>query len=69
MQSIQIPAMTFMMEVLMTLGYTQQAVVLLGRAFMDDYDQDFNKFVENSITEFLIELSKLDIIFTVGFLL
>ncbi len=49
-QSIQIPCLTFMMEVLMPLGYTQQAIVLLGRAFMDDYDQDFNKFVENSST-------------------
>jgi len=49
-ESMQIPSMTFMMEVLMPLGYTQLAVVMLGRAFMDDYESDFNKFVDNSST-------------------
>jgi hypothetical protein len=48
--SIQIPTLTFMMEVLMPLGHTQQSVVLKGREFMDDYDGDFNRFVENSST-------------------
>jgi len=48
--SIQIPTLNFMMEVLMPLGYTQAAIVLLGRAFMDDYDGDFNRFVQNSST-------------------
>ncbi len=48
--SIQIPTLTFMTEVLMPLGYSQEAVVLKGRAFMDDYEQDFSNFVENSST-------------------
>jgi len=48
--SIQIPTLTFMTEALVPLGYTQEAVVLKGRAFMDDYEGDFNKFVDNSST-------------------
>lgn len=48
--SIQIPTLTFMSEALMPLGYEQGAVVLLGREFMDDYENDFNKFVDNSST-------------------
>lgn len=48
--SIQIPVLTFMSEILMPLGYSQEAVVLKGRAFMDDYEGDFNKFVDNSST-------------------
>ena len=48
--SIQIPTLTFMSEILMPLGYNQEAVVLKGRAFMDDYDSEFNKFVDNSST-------------------
>lgn len=49
-QSIQIPTLTFMTEALVPLGYTEASVLLKGRAFMDDYDEDFNKFVENSST-------------------
>lgn len=49
-QSIQIPSMQFMMEVLMPLGYTQQSIILQGRAFMDDYEGDFSRFIENSST-------------------
>lgn len=49
-QSIQIPTLTFMTEALTPLGYTQESVVLKGREFMDDYEEDFNKFVENSST-------------------
>lgn len=48
--SIQIPTLTFMTEVLMPLGYNQQSIVLKGRAFMDDYEQYFSNFVENSST-------------------
>lgn len=48
--SIQIPCMKFMSEVLMPLGYSQEAVVLKGRAFMDDYENSFNKFIDNSST-------------------
>lgn len=47
---LQIPTMTFMSEALMPLGYSQESVVLQGRAFMDDYEHDFNKFVDNSST-------------------
>lgn len=49
-QSIQIPTLTFMSEALMPSGYTQEAVVLLGRHFMDDYEADFSRFIENSST-------------------
>ena len=48
--SIQIPTLTFMSEVLMPLGYSQESVVLKGREFMDDYEGYFNKFVDNSST-------------------
>lgn len=48
--SIQIPTLTFMSEILIPLGYTQEAVVLRGRSFMDEYENDFNKFVDNSST-------------------
>lgn len=48
--SIQMPMVTFMCEVLMPLGYTQEAVVLIGRKFMDQYETDLNNFVENSST-------------------
>jgi hypothetical protein len=48
--SIQIPTLTAMTEALMPLGYSQEACVLKGRAFMDDYENDFNKFVDNSST-------------------
>jgi len=48
--SIQIPTLTFMSEALIPLGYTQEAVVLIGRNFMDDYETDFSKFIENSST-------------------
>ena len=47
-QSIQIPALTFMTTVLVPLGYSEQSALLKGRAFMDDYENLFNKFVENS---------------------
>lgn len=48
--SIQIPTLTFMTEALVPLGYTQESVVLRGRAFMDEYENYFNKFVDNSST-------------------
>ena len=48
--SIQIPTLTFMKEVLMPQNYTEDAVLLKGREFMDDYENDFNKFVDNSST-------------------
>lgn len=48
--NIQIPVLTFMSEVLMPQGYSQEAVVLMGRDFMDFYESDLNNFVENSST-------------------
>ena len=48
--TIQIPVMKFMIEVLTPLGYSQEAVVLKGRAFLDEYETDFNKFIDNSST-------------------
>ena len=48
--SIQIPTLTFMTEALMLLGYSQEAVMLKGRNFMDDYETFFNKFIDNSST-------------------
>lgn len=49
-QSIQIPTLTFMTQALLPEGYQEQSILLQGRAFMDDYEEDFNKFVENSST-------------------
>lgn len=48
--NIQMPMLTFMSEVLLPLGYNQEAVVLMGRTFMDTYESDLNNFVENSST-------------------
>lgn len=47
---IQIPMLELMKEVLMPLGHTEESVILIGRTFLDDYEQDFGKFVENSST-------------------
>lgn len=46
--SIQIPTMTLIAEVLMPLGVTMDNVVSKGRQFLDDYRSDFSKFTENS---------------------
>lgn len=48
--NIQLPTLTFMSEALMPLGYTQESVILHARKFMDDYETDFSKFIENSST-------------------
>lgn len=45
---IQIPVLTFMTEALVPLGYTAESVVVKGRAFLDDYESMFSKFVDNS---------------------
>lgn len=47
-KSIQKPVLQMMMQVLLPLGYSQEAVLLKGRTFLDDYDADFNKFINNS---------------------
>lgn len=48
--TIQIPVMTLMAEVLMPLGVTQISVVFKGRQFLDDYETVFNNFIKNSST-------------------
>lgn len=48
--SIQIPVMQGMLMVLLPLAHTQEDVLMMGRAFMDDYDLDFKKFINNSST-------------------
>lgn len=46
--NIKLPVLTFMSEALMPLGYTEESVLLKGRDFLDDYELEFNKFVDNS---------------------
>jgi len=47
-KSIQFPVLQGMMEVLMPLGFDKGTVILKGRDFMDEYETEFNKFVDNS---------------------
>lgn len=49
-KTIQIPTMNLIAEVLMPLGVTMPNIILRGRKFMDDYEDSFSKFVENSST-------------------
>ena len=49
-KEIKIPTLTFMTEVLVPLGYTAESVYLKGLAFLDDYESEFNKFIDNSST-------------------
>lgn len=49
-KSVQIPVLTFMQQVLLPLGYSVEAILLMGRAFMDDYRDDFDNFKQNSST-------------------
>ena len=48
--SIQMPVLDAMVEVLVPLGYSDEICLLKGRAFMDVYDGDFNRFIANSST-------------------
>ena len=48
--SIQMPVLDAMVEVLVPLGYSDETCLLKGRAFMDEYEQEFSHFVENSST-------------------
>lgn len=48
--NLQLPTLTFMSEALMPKGYTQESVILQAREFMDDYESEFSKFIENSST-------------------
>ena len=49
-KSLQIPVLTAISQVLMPLGYSETICLLRGRAFMDEYEDEFNKFVDNSST-------------------
>lgn len=46
--SITLPIKTFMTEVLAGKGYEEAAIVLKGRAFLDDYEAEFGRFISNS---------------------
>lgn len=48
--NIQTPVLQMMMQALLPLGYSQTAVLLRGRAFLDLYNIEFSKFAENSST-------------------
>lgn len=49
-KSIQIPVMNMMVEVLSSTGLTIVSILLKGRQFMDDYQEEFDRFVANSST-------------------
>jgi len=47
-RSIQMPVLSMMVEALMPLGYSQDAVLLRGREFLDEYEEEFDRFINNS---------------------
>jgi len=49
-KSIQIPVMEMMGEVLTPLNVTEAAILIKGRHFMDQFEHEFNKFIDNSST-------------------
>ena len=46
--NIKVPVMEMMKQVLAPLGYTETAIIFKGSQFLDDYEGDFNKFINNS---------------------
>jgi hypothetical protein len=48
--NMQMPTLYMMLEVLLPLGENQSLVLLKGREFLDRYELEFNKFVDNSST-------------------
>jgi hypothetical protein len=48
--NLQLPTLTFIQEVLIPQGKSSGECLLLGREFMDRYDDEFNKFIDNSST-------------------
>ena len=56
-KAIQIPTMNLIAEVMVPLGMAVEIVLLRGRKFLDDYDNEFNKFRHNSssVTETHLE--------------
>jgi hypothetical protein len=51
LDSVQIPVLGLIMATLMPIGYSQIACLLRGRKFMDDYEGEFNRFIQNSSSE------------------
>jgi len=49
--NIQVPVMEAMKQVLMPYNYTEEAVILKGRDFLDDYHSDFEMFKKESSSE------------------
>lgn len=49
-KSIQIPVMNMMVEVLTGTGLSIGSILLKGRQFLDDYKEEFDRFVSNSST-------------------
>lgn len=49
-KSIQIPVMNMMVEVLIGTGLSITSILLKGRQFLDDYKEEFDRFVSNSST-------------------
>lgn len=48
--SIQLPVLTCMKQFLLPQGYTETAILLKAKAFMDSYDVEFSRFKDNSST-------------------
>ena len=49
-KNLQKPVITLIAEVLMPLGTSIETIMLMGRKFMDEYNSEFHKFMENSST-------------------
>lgn len=49
-ENIQIPVLGLVMEAMMPTGSSQTECLLMGRSFMDEYELEFNRFIENSST-------------------
>jgi hypothetical protein len=47
-QSVQAPVIEMMKQVLMPLGYDEASVLTHGSRFLDEYEDEFSKFVSNS---------------------
>lgn len=49
-KTIQLPVMSMMVEVLAPSGFDTSVILLKGRQFLDDYEEEFTRFIENSST-------------------
>lgn len=48
--NMQIPVMTAMTHALVPDGSSEEDILMLGRKFLDDYEDEFKKFIDNSST-------------------